>query len=97
MLCVQRGLGSLGDDIGASTLYFLQERSGMTTEELAGTPDELIRDLRRLFGLRSGLVFSSIRRELILSSVGNNPRNGRLEEFLFALKKAKESVEAGIA
>jgi hypothetical protein len=97
MLCVERGLGSLGDDIGPSTLYFLLERSGMTREELADIPDEPILDLRSLFGLRSALIFSSIRKELILSSVGNHPRNGRLEEFLFALKKAKESVEAGIA
>jgi hypothetical protein len=65
----------------------------MTLKELAQTPNELILDLRRLFGPRSVLIFSSIRRELILSSVSNFPRNGRLEEFLFALGKAMESAE----
>jgi hypothetical protein len=78
-------------------MYFIQERSGMTLEQLADTPDELILALRRLFGLGSVLIFSSIQKELILSSVDNHPRDGRLEGFLFALKEAKKSVEAGIA
>jgi hypothetical protein len=97
MQCVQRGLGFLGEGAGPSTIYFIQERSGMTLEQLADTPDQLILALRRLFGLGSALIFSSIRKELILSSVGNKPRNGRLEGFLFALKEARESVESGIA
>jgi hypothetical protein len=82
--------------VGPSTMYFIQERSGMTLEQLADAPDELILALRRLYGLGSGLIFSSIRKELILSAVGSHPSNGRLEEFLSALKEAKESVEAGI-
>jgi hypothetical protein len=69
----------------------------MSLERLADTPDELILALRLLFGLGSGLIFSSIRKELILSSAGNPPRNGRLEEFSLALKEAKESVETGIS
>lgn len=83
----------LGEDVAESTLYFLQERSGMTLEKLVDTPDELILALRQLLGLRSVLVFSSIRRALLLSSIGHRPRNGRLEEFLFALFEAKESVK----
>jgi hypothetical protein len=97
MLCVQRGFGHLGGNTGPSALIFLQERSGVTLRGLADTPDGLLLDIRRLFGPKSVLIFSSIRRELILSSINRHPNNGRLEAFLSALKKAKESVKVSDA
>ena len=86
----------MGEDVARSTLYSLQERSGMTLEKLVDTPDELLLALRHVLGVGSVLTFRSIRRELLLSYVGHHPRNGRMEEFLFALFMARESVEAGI-
>jgi hypothetical protein len=84
----------LGKDVGTWTLYLLEERSGMSLEDLVDTPDGLILALRQLFGPEGVPIFDCIRSELLLSSVGHPPRNGRVEEFLFALKKAKESAEA---
>jgi hypothetical protein len=68
----------------------------MNLERLVDAPDQLTLALRQLLGLESAKIFSSIRSELLLSSVGSYPRNGRLEAFLSVLQGAKESVEAGI-
>jgi hypothetical protein len=77
-----------------STLHSLEERSGMTLERLVDTPDEFILALRYLVGLGSALVLDSIRRDLLLSSVGQSPLNSRVELFLLALDKDRQSVKA---
>jgi hypothetical protein len=86
--CVKRGVEALGEE-DKSTLYFLEERSGMTLEKLVDTPDELVLALREVLGRGSVLILDSIRRELILSSVGRRPLNGRMDGLLLALDKAK--------
>jgi hypothetical protein len=89
-------MGFLGEDVAMSTLYFLQQRSGMTLENLVDVPGELILALRHLFGLGSVLIFDSIRKELLLPSADRSSGKGRIDELLSALKVAKESVEAGV-
>ena len=95
--CIQRGVALFGKDFSNSTLGFIQERSGMTLQKLIESPKGLILALRHLFGPQSLLVFKSIRFELLLSAIGHYPRNGRVEAFLFALTKAKESMSADMA
>jgi hypothetical protein len=86
--CVKRGVEALGED-DKSTLYTLEERSGMTLENLVDAPDELILALRNFLGVGSVPIFASIRRELLLSSVGRAPLNGRMDRLLLALSNAK--------
>jgi hypothetical protein len=90
--CIKEGVATSGQDNDKSTLSSLEERSGMTLEQLVDTPDELFVALRNLFGLGSPLIISSIRRELMLSTVGNAALNGRIEAFLLALDKTKGSA-----
>jgi hypothetical protein len=69
----------------------------MTLEKLVDTPDHLIRAIRHILELESVAVLYSIRRELLLSSVGHVPLNGRVEEFLTALTNDKESIQRAAA
>jgi len=91
--CVKEGVATSRQDDAKSTLSSLQERSGMTLEQLVDTPDDFFVALRSLFGLGTPLIVSSIRRELMLSTVGHAPLNGRIEAFLLALDKTRASVE----
>jgi hypothetical protein len=93
LACVKRGVAASRGDGAKSTLYSLQEQSGMTLERLIETPDEFVLALRHLLGRGSALIFDSIRSELLLSSVGHRPLNGRIEEFLIAFNTAKGFVE----
>jgi hypothetical protein len=88
--CVKRGVASSKKDDTEATLLSLQGLSGMNLEKLVDTPDELLVALGHLFGPGSALVFGSVRSELLLSSLGHHPLNGRIEVFLMALDKAKE-------
>lgn len=90
--CVKRGVEASGED-DKDTLYSVEERSGMTLEKLVDSPDELILALRNLLGVGSVPVLDSIRRELLLSSVGHAPVNGRIEAFLLTLSEAKGFTE----
>jgi hypothetical protein len=66
----------------------------MTLEKLIDAPDDLILALRHLLGPGSGLALYSIRRELLLSSVGHIPLNARVEWFLLALSEDKERARS---
>jgi hypothetical protein len=92
--CIKLGLEESEEVDPESTLHSLEERSGMTLERLVDTPDEFILALRYLVGLGSALVLDSIRRDLLLSSVGQSPLNSRVELFLLALDKDRQSVKA---
>jgi hypothetical protein len=94
LACVKLGLEEADEVDAESTLDSLEERSGMTLEGLVDSPDEFILTLRHLVGLGSALVLDSIRRDLLLSTVGRAPLNGRVELFLFALDKDRESRKA---
>jgi hypothetical protein len=83
---------ALEDD--KSTLYFLEEQSGMTLERLVDTPEGLILAFQRLLGVGSVPIFRRIRRELLLSALGQAPLNGRLEGVLLAFDKDKDSAKA---
>jgi hypothetical protein len=89
LACVKRGVAASKGDDAKSTLYSLQEQSGVTLDKLVETPDEFVLALRNLLGRGSALIFDSIRSELLLSSVGHRPLNGRIEEFLIAFNTAK--------
>ena len=90
--CVKRGVEALEDD--KSTLYFLEEQSGMTLERLVDTPEGLILAFRHLLGVGSVPIFRRIRKELLLSALGHAPLNGRLEGFLLAFDKDRASANA---
>jgi hypothetical protein len=92
--CVKRGVEQSEEDDTRSTLYALEEQSGKTLEKLVDSPDDFILALQHLLGVGRALALRSIRRELLLSSVGRVPLNGRVEEFLRALDKDKKSVNA---
>jgi hypothetical protein len=74
-----------------STLRSLQERSGMPLEMLIDSPGEFILVLRHIVGLGSALILDSIRRDLLLSSLGQAPLNGRVELFLMAIDNDRNS------
>jgi|SRR5580658_7920117 hypothetical protein len=92
--CVKRGVELSEEDDARSTLDTLEEQSGKTLEKLVDSPDDLFLALQHLLGAGRALTLKSIRRELLLCSLGQVPLNGRVEEFLRALDKDKESVEA---
>jgi hypothetical protein len=92
--CVKRGVEQSEDHDDRSTLYALEEQSGRTLEKLVDSPDNFILALKNLLGTGRASALRSIRSELLLSSVGQPPLNGRVEEFLQALDKEKESVQA---
>jgi hypothetical protein len=87
--CVREGVAVSGEVDPKSTLSSLQERSGMTLEQLVDTPEELLVALRGVFGVGSASIISSIRKEVILYAVGRAPLNGRIEAFLFVLERTK--------
>ena len=90
MRCVKRGLEASGHKDVEWTLHSLEERSGKTLERMIDAPDKLILALRYHLGPGSGLALDCIRRELLMSSVGNVPLNARVEWFLLALSEDKE-------
>jgi hypothetical protein len=92
--CVKRGVEQSEEDDARSTLYALEEQSDKTLENLVDSPADFIFALRHLLGVESALALKSIRRELLLSSVGQAPLDSRVEEFLLALDKDTESVNA---
>jgi hypothetical protein len=91
--CVKLGLEESEEVDADSTLHSLEERTGLTLERLVDTPDEFILALRHLVGLGSALILDSIRRDLLLSSVGRAPLNSRIELFVLALDKDRESAK----
>jgi hypothetical protein len=92
--CVKRGVELAEEDDARSTLYDLEEQSGKTLEKLVDSPENFILALQHLLGAGRMLTLKSIRRELLLSSLGQAPLNGRVEGFLWALDKDKASAEA---
>ena len=97
MACVKLGMEESEEVDAESTLRSLEERSGMTLERLVDSPADFILTLRYLVGPGSALVLDSIRRDLLLSSVGSAPLNGRVEAFLMAIDEDRESVKASRA
>jgi hypothetical protein len=94
MACVKLALDESEEVDAESTLRSLQERSGMTLERLLDYPSEFILALRYLVGPGNALILDSIRRDLLLSSVGHPLRNGRVEAFLTAMQEDKDSQRA---
>jgi hypothetical protein len=94
MACIKLGLEESEEVDAEPTLRSLEERSGMSLERLVDAPEEFILALRHLVGLGSVVVLESIRRDLLLSSVGRVPLNARVELFLLALDKDRESAKA---
>jgi hypothetical protein len=92
--CVKRGVELAEEDDAKSTLYALEEQSGKTLEKLVDSPDDFVLALQHLLGAGRASTLKSIRGELLLSSLGQAPLNGRVEEFLWALDKDKASAKA---
>jgi hypothetical protein len=91
MACIKLGLEESDEVDVESTLRSLQERSGMPLEMLIDSPGEFILVLRHIVGLGSALILDSIRRDLLLSSLGQAPLNGRVELFLMAIDNDRNS------
>jgi hypothetical protein len=92
--CVKGGLQASRASDATSTLYALEEQSGVPLERLIDTPDELILAFRLLLGVGSVPVLHCVRTELLLSALGGVPLNGRLEGFLLAFDKDRYSAKA---
>jgi len=88
--CVDRGLGSLGDDARHPIYWYIESKFGLKREEIPEKPKAFMHSIRQMFGPGASVLEGALEREIRLAfTISSDSHN--FEELLDEAELAEAS------